>query len=185
MRPGVIWAGLVALGLLGSPATLAQNAPGFTNVEVWTQGLAKQRGYDKTFPAPPPPFRSLGGATSFATAGVIISPTLKDDDFRISLAHGLQTLEFVNAIEDRAADPECRGGGTGFDDQVMADSKSKMHLIEAALRCAQVLHPGRWQSSHLIAKGDDYVSVIQVQTSDGSSTLVYVSVSDWAEDIAN
>jgi hypothetical protein len=172
--------------LMAASIAAAQNAPGFMNVEIWTPSYAAQRGYDKTFPAPPAPLRSLGGATSFATAGVIISPTLKDEDFRVSLAHGLQTLEFVNVIENRDADPKCRGGGTGFDDPVIADAKSKLHPIEAALRCAQVLHPGsRWQSSHLIAKGDEYVSVIQVQTPGGQSALIHASVTDWAEDVAD
>ena len=171
--------------LMNVSIAAAQNAPGFTNVEVWSASYAAQRGYDKTFPAPPVPMRSLGGATSFATAGVVISPK-SDDDFHVSLAHGLQTLQFVNVIENRDADPKCSGGGTGFDDQVVADAKSGLHPIEAVLRCAQVLRPGsRWQSSHLIADDGEYVSVIQVQTPDGQTALIYASVSDWAEDVAD
>ena len=179
-------AGVFAFALLmDASIAAAQNAPGFTNIEVWTAGLAKQRGFDKTFPAPPAPMRSLGGATSFATAGVVIAPT-SDGDFQVSLAHGLQTLQFVNVIGNRDADPKCSGGGTGFDDPVVADARSKLHLIEAVLRCAQVLRPGsRWQSSHLIANDDEYVSVIQGQTPDGQTALIYTSVSEWAEDVAD
>lgn len=179
-------AGVFAFALLcAASIASAQNAPGFTNVEVWTAGYAAQRGYDKTFPAPPVPMRSLGGATSFATAGVVISPN-SADDFQVSLAHGLQTLQFVNVIENRDADPKCSGGGTGFDDSVIVDAGSKLHPIEAVLRCAQVLRPGsRWQSSHLIANDDEYISVIQVQTPDGQTALIYTSVSEWAEDVAD
>ena len=171
--------------LMGAGIAAAQNAPGFTNVEVWTAGYAAQRGYDKTFPAPPAPMRSLGGATSFATAGVVISPKA-DDDFQVSLAHGLETLQFVNVIGNRAADPTCSGSGSNFDDAVVVDAKSKLHPIEAVLRCALSLHPGgRWQSSHLIANDDDYVSVIQLLMPDGQTVPVYVSVSDWAEEVSD
>lgn len=190
--PALRWslAGLFAFALLiEATAAIAQNAPGFTNVEVWTPGVAAQSGYDKTFPAPPAPLRSLGGATSFATAGVVIIPTSKDgekSDFQVSLAHGLQTLQFVNVIEDRSADPRCSGGGTGFGDPVVADTKSKLHPIEAVLRCALALRPGsHWLSSHLITDDDDYVSVIQVKMADGQTALIYASVTDWAEDVAD
>ena len=183
--------GLVALVLsFGVPTAMAQTAPGFTNIEVWTPGITKQRGFDKLFPAPPQPMRSLGGAAPFATAGVVVSPSDapngKKSDFQVGLAHGLETLQFVNVIGNREADPACNGSGTSFDAPVAADAESDLHPIEAALRCALALHPdGRWQSSHLIANDDEYVSVIQLLMSDGQMVPVYASVSDWAEEASD